>query len=63
MVAASQQAPRAFDELLTSIQSLDVGAVIVPTPIHIGDRDEPGTRRNRLWRETGLEVVFTDPGP
>jgi hypothetical protein len=55
--------PRAFEALLASIRALDVAAVIVPTPIHLGARDEPGSPWNRLSLDTGVEVVFTDSSP
>ena len=55
--------PQAFAELLTSVRALDVAAVIVPTLIHIGDRDAPGTLWNQLWLAARVEVVFTGPSP
>lgn len=55
--------PQAFEDLLASIQTLDVAVVIVPSPTHIGDQSVPGSLWNRLWLDTGAEVVFTDPSP
>ncbi|MFG1820621.1 hypothetical protein ACGFIF_43160 [Kribbella sp. NPDC049174] len=54
---------QAFEQLLAAVGSLDVAAVIVPTPIHVGARDDRGSRWNRIRLETGVEVLFTDPGP
>ena len=55
--------PQAFAELLASVRALDVTAVIVPTLIHIGDRDEPGTLWTHLWLAARVEVAFTGPSP
>ena len=52
---------QAFEALLTSIRDVAVAVVIVPSPFHGGDRDEPGTRRHRLWLETGSRWCSPTP--